>query len=182
MKKQITINCQKIDYTLKRYCRQKRINMIVHQDGSLVVTAPKSISQKFIEKTLQQNSQWIEERLNKEKTFQVSTDEKEIRKAKRQAKKIIEERLDFFNQYYQFSFTTISIRSQKTRWGSCSSTGSLNFNYKLIYLSEKLLDYVVVHELCHLWEMNHSASFWNLVAKRIPDFRECRKELKKVRI
>ncbi|MCK4635879.1 MAG: M48 family metallopeptidase [Candidatus Moranbacteria bacterium] len=148
----------------------------------MVVTAPKLISQKFLEKTLQENSQWIEERLNKKKTFQVPTDEKEIRRAKKKARKVIEEKLDFFNQYYQFSFTTISIRNQKTRWGSCSSTGSLNFNYKLIYLSEKLLDYVVVHELCHLWEMNHSVNFWNLVAKRIPDFKERRKDLKKVRI
>lgn len=182
MKKQITINCQKVDYTLKRYCRQKRINMIVHQDGSLVVTAPKSISQKFIEKTLQQNSQWIEERLNKEKTFQLPTDKKEIHQAKKLAKDIIEAKLDFFNSYYKFSFSKITIRNQKTRWGSCSSNGSLNFNYKLIYLSEKLSNYIVVHELCHLQEMNHSVNFWNLVAEQVPDFRDCRRELKALRI
>lgn len=182
MQKQIIINCQKLNYTLKRYRRQKRVNLIFHQDGSLVVTAPKSISLKFIEQTLQENSQWIEERLSQEKTFQLPTCSKEIRKAKRLAKEIIEAKLNFFNSYYQFSYDRISIRNQKTRWGSCSSNGSLNFNYKLVYLPEKLSNYVVVHELCHLKEMNHSANFWNLVAEQVPDYRTCRRELKKIRI
>lgn len=182
MQKEITINCKKVNYTLKRYRRQKRVNLIFHQDGSLVVTAPKSISLRFIEKTLQENSQWIEEKLSQEKTFQISTDEKEIRQEKKLARKVIETKVNFFNLHYQFSYDKISIRNQKTRWGSCSSNGSLSFNYKLIYLPEKLSDYIVVHELCHLREMNHSIHFWNLVAEQVPDFRECRRELKEIRV
>lgn len=77
---------------------------------------------------------------------------------------------------------TIKIKGQKTCWGSCSSKGNLNFNWKLILLSKELLEYVVVHELCHLKEMNHSSQFWNEVGKILPDYKERRKQLKQVDI
>ncbi|NCA94384.1 MAG: M48 family peptidase, partial [Sphingobacteriia bacterium] len=79
-----------------------------------------------------------------------------------------------------FEFKKISIRSQRTRWGSCSQAGNLNFNYKLIYLPDKIIDYVIVHELCHLDEFNHSRRFWFLVSEIIPDYRILRRELKEI--
>ena len=80
---------------------------------------------------------------------------------------------------YPFPYKKIIVRSQSTRWGSCSRTGTLSFNYRLLFLPEELADYVVVHELCHLKEMNHSRRFWALVAGAMPHHRQLRYELKK---
>ncbi|KKQ28050.1 MAG: hypothetical protein US42_C0002G0005 [Candidatus Magasanikbacteria bacterium GW2011_GWC2_37_14] len=95
------------------------------------------------------------------------------------AKKLINERLKFYNQFYNFKYNRLAIRRQKTRWGSCSSKKHLNFNYKLFFLPLELVDYVVVHELCHLAEMNHGKKFWQLVAQTIPDHKIRKKILNK---
>lgn len=70
------------------------------------------------------------------------------------------------------SYSTLSIRDQKSRWGSCSSRGTLSFNYRLIFAPPQVLDYVVVHELCHLTHMNHSRDFWQLVARIMPEYKQ----------
>lgn len=103
-------------------------------------------------------------------------------KNKEKAREIISERLKYFTNLYDFSYGRVSIRNQKTRWGSCSRQGNLNFNYRLVHLRGELRDYVIIHELCHLKEFNHSSKFWGLVAKVIPEYKELRKELKKIRI
>ncbi len=79
---------------------------------------------------------------------------------------------------YGFAYRSVNINSASTRWGSCSSAGVLNFSWKLILMPEKLVEYVVAHELSHLREMNHSARFWQEVSRICPDWRECRRELK----
>lgn len=91
---------------------------------------------------------------------------------KARAKKIIQERLRHFNQEYSFVFERVAVKDLRSRWGSCSSKKNLNFHYKLLFLPVELLDYVVVHELCHLVEMNHSYKFWQLVGKTIPDYKK----------
>ena len=95
------------------------------------------------------------------------------------ARGLAEERLAHFNTYYGFVYYTISIRNQKTRWGSCSRKGNLNFNYKIAVLPQRQSDYIIVHELCHLKELNHSKKFWDLVAATVPDYRAIRAELKR---
>lgn len=97
---------------------------------------------------------------------------------KAKAKKMIRERLVHFNLHYQFDYNRVFFRNQKTRWGSCSSKRNLNFNWRLVLAPLDILDYVVVHELCHLEQMNHSKAFWNLVAEQAPDYKKRRKWLK----
>ena len=78
---------------------------------------------------------------------------------------LVLERLAYWSATYQIPFGRVSIRKQKSRWGSCSSIGNLNFNYRLGFLPFELMDYIVVHELCHIKEYNHSKAFWDLVGQ-----------------
>lgn len=94
------------------------------------------------------------------------------------ARAIVYSRLAHFNLHYKFIYKVVRIKSQASRWGSCSSIGNLNFNYKIAFLPSYLADYIIVHELCHIGEFNHSRNFWNLVSETIPDYKRCRIALK----
>ena len=96
------------------------------------------------------------------------------------ARIFVENRISYFNKFYNFKINRIAIKNTKTRWGSCSSKKNLNFNYKIIYLRPELADYLIVHELCHLGELNHSKRFWALVSKTIPNYTIINKELKRM--
>ncbi len=103
---------------------------------------------------------------------------------KEAARMLVHERVRHFMQYYgphhNISIGKIAIRNQRSRWGSCSKKGNLNFNYKLIFLSPVLQDYIIVHEICHIKEFNHAKAFWSLVGETIPEWKKLRNELKKV--
>jgi predicted metal-dependent hydrolase len=88
------------------------------------------------------------------------------------ARTYITKRVQFFANKNSFTFNKIFIRSQKTKWGSCSSLSNLSFNYQLIFAPKKVIDYVIVHELCHLRQMNHSKKFWDEVKKALPNYTE----------
>ena len=94
------------------------------------------------------------------------------------AREVFTKRVAFYHAITGGNYTSITIRDQKSRWGSCSSRGTLSFNYRLIFAPPKVLDYVVVHELCHLTHMNHSKDFWNMVASVMPDYKESKSWLK----
>lgn len=100
---------------------------------------------------------------------------------KEQTRTLVIQKIIEFNTFYHFNFGRISIRNQRSRWGSCSKKRNLNFNYRLALIPNALVDYVVVHELCHLGEFNHSKDFWNLVAQTIPNHVEIRKQLHKIK-
>ena len=89
-----------------------------------------------------------------------------------------EKRIAHFHPLTGGHFTSVTVRDQKTRWGSCSSRGTLSFNYRLIFAPGVVLDYVVVHELCHLTHMNHSRDFWDMVGSIMPDYRVHRQWLR----
>ena len=103
-------------------------------------------------------------------------------KGKRQIRRLVEQRVFFYSELMGISYGRISMRNQKTRWGSCSSDGNLNFNCRLLYVPLELLDYVVVHELAHRRHMNHSPEFWREVERYMPDYRERRASLKRYRV
>lgn len=99
-------------------------------------------------------------------------------KFKEPARKIIRERLDHFAPKCNVTYKRIAIRNTKRSWGSCSSLGNLNFNYKLVFLPSCLRDYIIVHELCHLKELNHSHRFWCEVEAVLPNYKDMIKELR----
>ena len=94
------------------------------------------------------------------------------------AKKSLVARVQIIADNLNFEIGRISIRGQKTRWGSCSKTGNLSFNYNLLKFRKEVVDYVIIHELCHLKQMNHSEKFWKLVAGFSPNYKKLRKELR----
>ncbi len=99
-------------------------------------------------------------------------------KVREHARALVHERIAHFNAAYGFAVGKVFIKNHRSRWGSCSEKGNLNFNYKLAFLPPELADYIIVHELCHLGEFNHSANFWNLVARTVPDHTAVRRRLR----
>lgn len=170
-------------YTIKRSKRAKRVVISVHANGEVIVTIPQKASPERAEIFVKAKLPWIVETQEKlKKRFEGKTQLKQSRTEylalKKQALAFIKERIDIYNKHYNFRFGRISIRMQKSRWGSCSRQGNLNFNYSLVKIPLHLADYIVVHELCHLKEMNHGPRFWTLVAETIPDHKTLRQELR----
>lgn len=182
MKKQIKIQNQEIAYTLKVSKRARRMRLAIYNDGSLVVTKPYGLPNIFVNSFLRKKANWVLSKIEYFKQFKgmriVKNNKAHYLKHKEEARHFIENKVREINQYYKFDYKRISIRKQATRWGSCSKKGNLSFNYKLLFLPSKVAEYVMVHEICHLKEMNHSVRFWNLVARTVPEFKEIRKELR----
>ncbi len=161
--------------SVRRRRGARGLRLVVKSDGEVVLTMPHSypliVGQRFVAR----KQAWIVETrqqiLKRPRPLLSQGDEKEYTLTKEAARRCILERVEYFQNIYGVSFRSLSIRNQKTRFGSCSARGHLSFNYRLIYLPEHLRDYVVVHELCHLIELNHSARFWALVARTMPDYR-----------
>ena len=136
---------------------------------------------KDIDAFVERHRSWIEQRTRQ--LVEVQKNRRETSEQEREdgictAKERIPRRVSYFAQQMGVTYGRITIREQKTRWGSCSSKGNLNFNWKLVLMPEEVLDYVVVHELAHRRELNHSDRFWAIVAEVLPDYRERRRELK----
>jgi len=178
----ILLNHESIEYELKRSRRSKRVSLSVNKEAKVVLTLPSRASEALAEEFIRAKAQWLIKQINffkKRSNFSITKiSPADYQKNKEQALKQIRARVDYFNQIYKFKFNRISIKNQTTRWGSCSRRGNLNFNFRLIFLPAVLMDYVVVHELCHLKEFNHSKNFWTLVAKTFPNYNSIRKNLK----
>lgn len=99
---------------------------------------------------------------------------------KEASRQLVAERLVHFNQHYQFTYNRVAIRNQRRCWGSCTSLKNLNFSYKLLFLPQCLSDYIIVHELCHLKELNHGPRFWQLVEETLPEYKQYRRELRRL--
>ncbi|MFA6994963.1 MAG: SprT family zinc-dependent metalloprotease [Patescibacteria group bacterium] len=184
MKKIINLHQNSLEYTLKFSRRARRMRLTIYHDGNLIVTAPHRMSEKTIEQFILEKSRWIIDKLayfkNRPKPIFIKDRKKEYEEYRNQALIFVQKRIEYFNQFYGFRFKQIKIKNQKTRWGSCSKKGNLNFNYKIFLLPEKLADYVIVHELCHLKELNHAQKFWDLVVRTVPDYWQIKRELRKV--
>ena len=165
--------------------RRKMIAIQIDREGQVIVRTPYGITKRQVEEFLDEKKDWIlqtRQRVEKRNTEQIPISEEVRREGIERAKRIFPERTAYFAKRMGVDYGRITIREQKTRWGSCSSKGNLNFNWKLVLLAPELLDYVVVHELAHRREMNHSKNFWKIVEAELPDYRERRRRLKECRI
>ena len=173
---------QNINYTLKISQRARRIRLAVHYDGGVVVTVPVGVRKRVVDKFVTEKANWIIKKLDYFQQFEgkiiLKTSKADYLKRKEQARGFIENKVNYFNQFYNFEYNRICVKNQKTRWGSCSKKKNINFNYKVMFLPENMANYIVVHELCHLQELNHSYKFWDLVAETLPDYKNIKKEFK----
>ena len=170
------------EYTVIRSNR-KKAKLELSPDG-LVVKAPYAMTDEQIAQIVREKSDWIAEHtaMIKEALQNRASVEKltmdEIRELADRALKVIPERAAYFASLVGVTYTRITIRNQRTRWGSCSSQGGLNFNCLLMLMPPDVMDSVIVHELCHLKEPNHSERFYAEVLRVFPDYRKCEKWLK----
>lgn len=184
MQKKIKLQNKEIKYNLKKSKRARQMRLTIYCDGSLVATVPQKYSASVLEQFILEKSNWIMRKIeyfnnfgNKE--FWKNSPEDYL-KCREEALEYVENKLGHFNHFYNFKYGNIFIRNQKTRWGSCSRNGNLSFNYKIIFLPEALADYIIVHEICHLKEFNHSSRFWHLVGETIADYKRLRREVRKL--
>ena len=168
---------------------RKTIGLQVCENGDAVLRIPNQLSADALQKFLDSEHAWIWKKVEQMQmrmeqrqeigavpVGELSRDELE------KIKKKIESRVNAYKKAMGVTIGWITIRNQKTRWGSCSSNGYLYFNYQLYYLPDELLDYVVIHELAHRRYMDHSKEFWDEVEKYCPDYRERRQQLKKYKL
>lgn len=184
MGKTIELGEKKVEYTLRSSKRARSLRLSVASGGVFTVTAPKAMRQSRIEQFIQKKSDWVLDKIAYFRQFprkvSIKSKRRHFPEHKARALALVQERLEHFNQFYRLTGKKIAIRNQKSRWGSCSRKGNLNFNYKIALLPQRLADYIIVHELCHLRELNHSTKFWALVAQTLPNHRSLRRELRKV--
>ena len=165
-----------IPYRLIRSDR-KSIGIQITADG-VIVRAPKRLSAAEIDRFVQSKRSWIEGHLANLPAPQPKFTQAQIEALAQKALAVIPERVRHFAPIVGVTYGRITIRNQRSRWGSCSGKGNLNFNCLLMLTPDHVIDYVVVHELCHRLEMNHSPKFWAQVERVLPDYHKSREWLR----
>ncbi len=158
---------------------RKTLAVQIRADGTVIARAPLRMPKDRILYFLSEKASWIrmqqgrmQERENMRQQARIHLDAAQEKELRERAKSVLAQRTAYFARQVGVTYGRITVRDQKTRWGSCSQTGNLNFNFRLILAPPEVLDYVVVHELCHRRQMNHSAQFWQEVAQVLPDYRK----------
>ena len=158
---------------------RKTLAVQIRADGTVIARAPLRMPEDRILCFLSEKASWIrmqqgkmQEREKMRQQACIHLDAAQEKELRERAKSVLAQRTAYFARQVGVTYGRITVRDQKTRWGSCSQTGNLNFNFRLILAPSEVLDYVVVHELCHRRQMNHSAQFWQEVAQVLPDYRE----------
>ena len=176
-----------LEITVLRSAR-KTISLEIKGDLSVLIRAPRTATDRQIIRFAEEKANWLcrkyaemQKRSRERESAEINKnqfDSVTVQYYRRHARKVLLEKTAYYAAQMGVSYGRIAVKEQKTRWGSCSSQGNLNFNWKLILMPEEILDYVVVHELAHLIEMNHSPRFWAEVARILPDYERRREWLK----
>lgn len=170
---EIEYNGEKIQYTI---IKLRIKNLYIHiKDGNVIVKAPIKLKEKYIKEFVNKKSKWIYEKLkqSKEKKVEENIQTKDIEKLKF----IVEKNIQKYSKIIGICPNKVRIKDIKYAWGSCSSNRNITINLNLAKKEERLIEYVVLHEMCHLRYMNHSKEFWKLVEKNMEDYKKCRKML-----
>ena len=151
------------------------------KNGKVILRAPKRLKDKDAEKIIKEHESWINKKLlehQKREEKKVQLSESEIACLKREARAYFQAKTDMYSKIMNLKYGRITITSAKTRFGSCSSKGNISFSYRLMLYPEAAREYVVVHELAHLVQMNHSKKFYAIVERYMPDYKDRKKQLK----
>ena len=162
------------------YSKRRTLSLCI-KDGNLVVRAPHGAKREDIDAALASHEEWIEKHLTRQKNKKARFDSlsaEDIERLKAQAREIIPKKVAYYAERMGITYGRVTITSAKTRFGSCSSARDLCFSYRLMTYPDEAIDYVVVHELAHIKEMNHSARFYAIIATQLPDYKERKKLLK----
>ena len=157
---------------------RRTIAIQILQAGEIVVRSPLRVSDEEIARFVESKRDWIEKHLPRQAEQPQKFTLAELQSLAQQAMEVLPQRIRHFAAQIGVTYGAVTIRSQRSRWGSCSGKGNLNFNCLLMLAPPEVLDYVVVHELCHRKELNHSPRFWAEVARILPDYQIQRTWLK----
>jgi predicted metal-dependent hydrolase len=170
---------------IRKSTRAKYMSLSVGSDMTVVLTVPWFFDPEKARRFLESKTGWLTKKLAlfkkrfPEGTVVLKSTRSEFLERRAEALQLVKNKIEFWNQRYGFKYNRLGIKNQKTRWGSCSKKGNLNFSFQVVNLPPSLVDYLVVHELCHLKEFNHSKNFWHLVSFAVPDYKVRRKEMRK---
>jgi predicted metal-dependent hydrolase len=164
------------EYYFVRHRRARRYLLRVDPDGRVRVTIPRGGSRREADAFARRNRAWIDAQLSRVRPPAVSAEAQ--RRWRAQAKAVLPERLYELAVRHQCVVKAVSIRSQRTRWGSCGRNGHISLNWRLMLMPHWVRDYVLIHELMHLKRLDHSPKFWRLVEAACPDYRAARQWLR----
>ena len=162
------------------YSDRKTVNISI-KDGNVIIKAPKKMKKEELLKIVEKHRDWILRAFEREKEKREkyeSLDDAQIKALKKAARIYLTERCEYFSNLMGLKYNRITITSAKTRFGACSSAKNISFSYRLMLYPESAREYVVVHELAHLKEMNHSRRFYKIIEGVLPDYKERRRMLK----
>ena len=165
-----------MQYTVIR-SQRKSLSLQITREGQIVVRCPSRYPQKEIQRFVQSKQDWLRAHLSALPAPMPKFTEEELEILHGEAKAWFPQRTALYAEALGVTYGRITVRHQKSRWGSCSAAGNLNFNCLLMLAPEEVRDYVVVHELCHRKEMNHAPAFWAEVEKILPDYQSRRQWL-----
>ncbi len=157
--------------------RAKKINISIKSNKSVRVAVPRYVTYHYAEKIVKSKIDWIQKNLEKiSKKIKLQKNNLPINKE--HAKIFLKNRINFLSKQNNFPINRVFIKNQKTRWGSCSSKNNINLNIQLYRLPNELIDYVIFHELVHIYVKNHSLEFWKMLIRYVPNARSLDKDLK----
>lgn len=186
MKKKFTLmfpkSDEKIEILVKKNKKSKSVRLYLYKDEQVVVNIPTWLTFGSGRLFAESKKEYLLDTIKKNRKNAIIPirSNSDYQRVKSRALRLAVDRVKYYNNFYNFKYNKVFIKNPRTRWGSCSSLGNLNYSYRIFFLPKEYVDYIIVHELCHLEEFNHSKNFWGLVERVIPDYRNIAKNLKKI--